>query len=223
MGLRILRLCVALTLMASGALMYAASWQRWSGICPWGDDPDTRACDLRMDHLYDFLPPAEPWEPAGMAPELAGASLLVLAVALVALPWALAGRAGVGTVLALSVCVIAVIDVGVAVLRSGLADTVVHPWSGDLATWLWILALPVLLSWLAFLSRGWTAAAAVLLVLGSPLVAAFTYAIGSFDANPWYEAISGVLVAGAGACLVVQAARRSARQRAVPAEPAVMK
>ena len=117
---------------------------------------------------------------------------------------------------------IAVIDVGVAVLRSGLADTVVQPWSGDLATWLWILALPALLSWLAFLSRGWTAAAAVLLVLGSPLVAAFTYAIGSFDANPWYEAMSGVLGASAGVCLLMEAARRSARQRGVPAESAVM-
>lgn len=132
MGLRISRVCVALALMVSGGLMYAASRQRWSGACPWGSDPDTRACDLRMDHLYDFLPPAEPWEPAGMSPELAGASLLVFAVALVALPWALASRAGAGTVLALSVCVLVVIDVAVAVLRSGLADTVVRPVLDDL-------------------------------------------------------------------------------------------
>ena len=223
MGLRILRVCVALTLMVSGALMYAASRQRWSGACPWGNDPDTRACDLRMDHLYDFLPPAEPWEPAGIAPELAGASLLIFAVALAALPWALAGRRpGSGTVLALVVCLLAVIDVGVAVLRSGLDDTVVHPFGDGLTMWLWILVLPVFISWLAFTSRGWAAAAAVLLVLASPLVAAFTYAIGSFDAAPWYEAISGGLMAGAGGCLLVEAARRSTRRRAAPVESAVM-
>lgn len=223
MGLRIVRVWVALTLMASGVLMYAASSQRWLGACPWGNDPETRACDLRMDQLYGFLPPSEPWEPAGTAAELAGSSLLVFAMALGALPWALAGRRlGAGTVLALLVCVLAVIDVGVAVLRSGLAGTVVHPLSGDLAVLHWILALPVFFSWLAFLSRGWAVAAPVFLVLGSPLVAAFTYAIGSFDANPWYEAMSGVLVAAAGACLLAEAVRRSATRRRVPAESAVM-
>ena len=55
MALRILRVCVGLSLMVSGALMYAASWQRWAGACPWGTDPD-RECDVHMDHLYDFLP-----------------------------------------------------------------------------------------------------------------------------------------------------------------------
>lgn len=216
------RACVALALMASGVLMYAASSQRWLGACPWGSDPETRACDLRMDHLYDFLPPAEPWEPAGMAPELAGTSLLVFAVALVALPWALAGRRpGGSTVLALLVCVLAVIDVGVSVLRSGLAGAVVRPLTGDLATMLWILTLPVFFAWLAYLSRGWAVAAAVLLVLGSPLVAAFTYAIGSFDANPWYEATSGVFVTAAGGCLLVMAVRRSAPRRRVTADSAV--
>lgn len=222
MGLRLVRVGVALALMASGVLMYAASSQRWSGVCPWGSDPATRACDQRMDHLYDFLPPADPWMPARMAPELAGTSLLVFAMALSALPWALAGRRpGLGTVLALPFCVLAVVDVGAAVLRSGLAATVVPPLAGDLAVMFWIVALPVFFCWLAFLSRGWAIAAAVLLVLGSPLVAAFTYAIGSFDANPWYEAMSGVLVTAAGACLLVEAVRRSAPRRRVQAESVV--
>jgi len=203
-------------LAASGGLMYAASWQRWSGACPWGNDPDTRGCDQLMDHLYDFLPPAEPWEPVGRAAELAGGSLLVLAVALLVLPWALAGsRPGLATVVPLSVCALAVTDVGAATLRSGLAGTVVHPVSGAVATWLWLLALPVIISWLGVVSRGWAAASAVLLVLSSPLVAAFSYAIGSFDANPWYEAVSGVFVAGAGACLLAGAVRRPVRPSAV--------
>jgi fatty acid desaturase len=33
--LRVLRVWVATTLMASGGLLYAASWQRWAGACPW--------------------------------------------------------------------------------------------------------------------------------------------------------------------------------------------
>ena len=223
MALRILRVCVGLSLMVSGALMYAASWQRWAGACPWGTDPDVRECDVRMDHLYDFLPPAEPWEPAGTAPELAGASMLVFAVALAVLPWALAGaQPGLGTVVVLSVCVIVVGDVAVAILRSGLADTVVHPVLGDLTIWLWILALPTFFLWLAFSSPGFASAAAVLLVLASPLIAAFSYAIGSFDANPWYEAVSGLLIVGAGACLLVHAARQSSRIRRIATEPAVV-
>ena len=84
--LRILRVWVATTLMASGGLLYAASWQRWAGACPWRGDQETQKCETRMDHLYDFLPPLEPWMPVGVAAQLAGASLLVLAVAVLALP-----------------------------------------------------------------------------------------------------------------------------------------
>ena len=67
---------------ASGALMYAASWQRWAGACPWGDS-DGKLCTLRQDHLYDFLPPSARWSPWA-AGQLAGCSLLVLAVAYLA-------------------------------------------------------------------------------------------------------------------------------------------
>ena len=90
--------------------------------------------------------------------------------------------------------VLAVVAVGVATLRSGLAGEVVRPGADDLVMWLWFLVPPVLFGRLAVLSPGWAArAAAVLLVLASPLVAGFTYAIGPFDAQPWWEAISGVL------------------------------
>ncbi len=223
MVLRILRVWAATTLTASGGLLFAASWQRWAGACPWGGDHDTQKCEMRMDHLYDFLPPLEPWMPAGTAAQLAGASLLVLAVAVLFLPWALTGRKpGLASAGALLATVLILIDVGLATLRSGLNGAVVSPVAADITIWLWILLPPCLFGYLAVLSSGWASgAAAVMLILASPLVAAFTYAIGPWDAQPWWEAISGVLTCGAGTCVLVEAIRRPARRRDVIVEPAV--
>ncbi|MCZ2828980.1 hypothetical protein O2W14_09065 [Modestobacter sp. VKM Ac-2986] len=214
---------MAVLLTASGGLLFAASWQRWAGACPWRGDRETPECTTRMDHLYDFLPPAEPWVPAGTAAQLAGASLLVLAAALLALPWALTGRGpGPGTVTALVAVVLVMTDVGLATLRSGLDGAVVSPLLPDVVSWSWVFVLPVLVGCLGVLSRGWAAgAAAVLLVLASPLVAYLSYAIGPFDAQPWWEAISGLLTCGAGACVLVLATRRPARGREAVLEPAV--
>ena len=177
-----------------------------------------------MDHLYDFLLPAEPWLPAGAAAQLAGASLLVLAFALLALPWALTGRRpGPGTVTALLATVLVMTDVGLATLRSGLDGAVVSPVAPDVVSWSWIVALPVLVGYLGVLSRSWAGgAAAVLLVLASPLVAFSSYAIGPFDTQPWWEAVSGLLTCAAGACVLVLAVRRPARRREAVPEPAVL-
>jgi hypothetical protein len=177
-----------------------------------------------MDHLYDFLPPTEPWMPAGTAAQLAGASLLVLAVALLFLPWALTGRQpGRPAVVVLLAAVLIVIDVGQATLRAGLEGAVVRPVASNVAIWLWALVLPLMYVCLALLSRGWeSVAAAVLLILASPLVAAFSYAIGPWDAQPWWEAISGLLTCAAGACLLVAAVRRPARRPDPVVEPAVV-
>jgi hypothetical protein len=223
MVLRFLRVWVATTLMASGGLLFAASWQRWADACPWGGDHETRKCETRMDHLYDFLPPVEPWMPAGVAAQLAGASLLVLAVALLPLPWALTGRKpGLVSAGALLATVLVVIGVGLATLRSGLDGAVVSPVAPDITFWLWALLPPLLFGYLAVLSRGWASgAAAVLLILASPLVAAFTYAIGPWDAQPWWEAVSGLLTCAAGACVLVEAIRRPARRQDAIAAPAV--
>jgi peptidoglycan/LPS O-acetylase OafA/YrhL len=213
---------VATTLMASGGLLFAASWQRWAGACPWGGDRETEKCEARMDHLYDFLPPLEPWMPAGVAAQLAGASLLVLAVAVLLLPWALTGRKP-GLTSAGAVLAIALIEfgIGLAALRSGLDGAVVSPVAPDITLLLWFVAPPVLFAHLAVLSRGWASrAAAVLLVLASPLIASFTYAIGPWDAQPWWEAVSGLLTCGAGACVLVAALRRPARRRDAVVEPA---
>ena len=49
----------------------------------------------------------------------------------------------------------------------------------------------------------------VWLVLGTPVVAEMSYAVGSYDARPWYEGISGMFTAIGGLCLVGAAAFRS--------------
>ena len=174
MALRVLRVGVGLLLVVSGTLMYAASWQRWAEACPWGDD-DSAQCTIRQDHLYDFVAPTAPWEPVGDAAQLAGWSLLVLALAFVLLPWALTGRRpGAVSAVALAGAVLATAAVGVATLRSGLTGSVVQPTAHDLALYVWVFAPPALLVRFAIDSRGWTLAAAVWLVLGSPLAAAFS-------------------------------------------------
>ena len=219
---RISRVWAASTLMASGGLLIAASWQRWAGACPWRGDRTTQDCEARMDHLYDFLPPLEPWMPAGVAAQLAGASLLALAVGLPALPWALTGRRpGLPAAVAVLATVLIVTAVGLAALRSGLTGAVVGPVAPDVTIALWVLVPPFLFAYVAVLSRGLASgAAAVLLILASPLVASFTYAIGPWDAQPWWEAISGLLTCGAGACVLVEAVRRPARRRDAIVEPA---
>jgi hypothetical protein len=156
-----------------------------------------------MDHLYDFLPPAEPWQPAGSAAQLAGVALLLFAVALTFLGPALAGRRPPrAVVLAVLLTQLVLLDLGVAILRSGLRAAVVEPVGGRLSAALWLLLPLVLFGWLGLLSRGWAWVPATLLVLGSPAVAAFTYAIGPFDANAWWEAISGGFTVAAGVCLL---------------------
>jgi hypothetical protein len=62
----------------------------------------------------------------------------------------------------------------------------------------------------------------VLLILASPLVAFFTYAIGPFDARPWWEAVSGLLTCAAGTCLLVAVTRPPARHHDTVVEPAVV-
>ena len=54
------------------------------------------------------------------------------------------------------------------------------------------------------------------------LVAVFTYAIGPFDAAPWWEAYSGDLTAIGGLCLLVAAVRRPARVHGSAPEAATL-
>ena len=207
MRLRILRAGVGLLLVAAGALMSAASWQRWAGVCAWGQD-EGGPCLARQDHLYDFVAPTSPWEPVGSAAQLAGGSLLVAALALALLPWALTGRRpGIITGVVLAGAVLAQVSVGVATLASGVTGSVERPTVAALAVYLWLLWPPALLVRFAFPVHGWTRWACVLLVLASPIVASLTYAVGTYDAEPWWEATSGALTAGGGLCLLVAAVR----------------
>jgi hypothetical protein len=161
-------------------------------------------------------------EPCSTA-QLAGGSLLVLAVAVLALPWAVTGRKPARPfAAALLATAVIVTDVGVATLRSGLDGAVVTPLGRDATISLWILGLPCLFAYVAAVSRGWAnRAAAVLLILASPIVAFVSYAIGPWDARPWWEAVSGFLMIGAGACVLVGAIRPPARRREDALEPAV--
>lgn len=206
MSLRVLRVGVGMLLSGSGALMFAASWQRWSGACSWGD-PDARLCTIRQDHLYDFLAPSAPWQPVGDAAQLAGSSLLVLALAYGLLPWALTGRRpGMASAVAQVGALLATGAVGVATIRSGLIGTVVTPVADDLTLVLWLVLPPVFLLRFAVACRGWSLAAAIGLILATPILAGFTYAVGPYDARPWWEAFAGSLTITAGLCLLGAAA-----------------
>ena len=57
--------------------------------------------------------------------------------------------------------------------------------------------------------------------MASPLVAGFTYAVGSYDARPWWEAVSGLLTVVAGGVLTAGAVRGHPPTIAAD-EPAVM-
>lgn len=107
--------------------------------------------------------------------------------------------------MALVVAALTYAGVGTATLRSGLSGEDVDPLLGNAAFLLWFWVPTPVLAWAAVRSRGWARASAVFLILASPLVMTFSYAIGPYDANPWYEAYSGVLTAAAGLCLLVAA------------------
>lgn len=205
MGLRLVKVVVAVLLGASGALMYAASWQRWAGACPWGDG-ESQLCSARQDHLYDFLPPTSPWEPVGTAAQLAGCSLLVLAVAFVVLPWALTGRRpGPSSAVALAISVVVTAIMAMTTLQSGLTGRAAALPASDLVLYGWAFVPPALLVRWAVAARGWAMAAAIFLVLGTPMAAALSYAIGPYDARPWWEGISGAFTVIGGACLLADA------------------
>ncbi|SEC98887.1 hypothetical protein SAMN04489844_3411 [Nocardioides exalbidus] len=222
MGIRPVRVVVGVLLVASGALMFAASRQRWASACPYGGSPDTPACEVRQDHRFDVVVPSDPWTPIGTSAQQAGWSLLVLASAMLLLPFALAaGRAAVGWGLGAVVAAGGIADIGQATLRSGLAGRPIAPLTESGSLLWWCLVPTVLLVGLLWKSRGWPRAGAAFVLLGSPFVAALTYGIGSFDAAPWWEAYSGTFTALGGLCLLVAGARPARQSReAVRTSPA---
>ncbi|GGD30355.1 hypothetical protein GCM10007231_32260 [Nocardioides daphniae] len=131
----------------------------------------------------------------------------MLALALLTLPWALVRRPRRLLVVSTALSAVAMADLGLATLRSGLGGEVVLAVGGLLTTVVLALLPLVLYLSLAVVASGWDKPAAVLLALASPPVALF-YSIGSYDARPWYEAVSGASVLLAGAWLVARSVRR---------------
>ena len=220
-----LRAWVGVLLAGSGALMVGASSQRWGGVCSLASAVGgelTDACALRTDHDFEFLPPVDPWLPVGSSAQLAGWSLVVLAVALVLLPWALTGRRpGHVTAVALAAAGLAALAMGVATIRSGASGVVVAPVLGAVTMQVWLLLPPAVLVVLAVGARGWARASAILLVLAAPLVALFSYAVGPWDAQPWWEGMSGTLAVAAGLSLLVAAVRQHPAGEATQVESTV--
>ena len=149
---------------------------------------------------------------------MAGVALLLVALALLIGPWSLLVRPGPYATAAMFASALMYAGVGTATLRSGISGEVVEPLMGNAAVTLWFLLPTPVLVWPAVRARGPARAAAVFLAPASPLVMGFTYAIGPFDANPWYEASTGDPTALAGLCLLAAAAS-SRRGGSVPPEP----
>lgn len=214
-------------LVVSGGLLVTASWQRWHEVCPWGTDEEAPGCLSWQDHKYDFVAPSEPWVPVGSAAEVAGVSFLLLAVALVTLPWLAAPRPRSRTLACLVVAsVLAALpyaDVGVATLRSGLAGRPVDLWGDAGSLLLYLLAPFGFCVWYAVAAARapLQLAAGVLLVLATPPFVIFVYGIGPYDSRPWYEAAPGGLTALAGVCLLLSGASRHWHRPlgAAPADP----
>jgi hypothetical protein len=108
---------------------------------------------------------------------------------------------------------LALVAVGLATLRSGLSGEVVSPPLGNWSVAVWLIVPPILVSRWAVDAYGWARAAAVVLALSMPIVAYFSYAMGSYDSRPWWEAISGAIMAAAALCLLVAAGVRGRAQR----------
>ena len=185
--------------------MHAASWQRWADACR-GATSEARDAPTARTMATTWWAPSAPWEPVGDAAQLAGWSLLIVAFASVLQSWALTGRragrrvrrgadrcgAGTGGV------------VGVASLRWGLAGSVVHPiFTQPCLCGFWCTRSCWFRSRMPLVAGRWSGrwAGPRHSAGGRPC-----YAVGSYHAQPWWEAISGLLTGTAGLCLVGAAA-----------------
>jgi hypothetical protein len=203
----------ATLLLVSGFGSVWASTQRWLPACAPGR-LQSAACSRVQDHVFDFTAPSPPWRPVGHAAEIEGVALLVLAVAAVTLvPLLLGVRRSLSAWLVGTAVGAGFAAVGSQTLLSGLRGAVADV-PGTLAG-----AVVVLLAWPSVLlvlllaqhrsgrpSAGWRAAAALLLLAGSPfgahLVASATVPVTAYDAIPWTEAIAGVATMLAGLALL---------------------
>ena len=223
---RLFGVVTAVLIATSGALMYAAAWERWWPACPRGAFDSDRCVQLQ-DHLYDFAWPADPWVSVGDAAVLAGLSYLVLAVALAGLPTVMLGRRH-RLLNLVSVVVLSggALVFGLVALLSGLSgQPELQGWWLSVAGVVWALGLPAMLITLGVVAAhddrpgyGWRWLAVFLLLGSSPLGLVFAGPIGagyaSYDTSPWTEAVGAFLLVVAAPALW-RAGVLGRRQRAV--------
>ena len=203
------RTVATLALAASGALTFAAAYERWWPACPHGD-LDASACVRLQSHEFDYLVPTTPWQPIGQDAEYAGLALLALALAALVLPFVLrpATPPGPWRIFAVVLAVVpagALAVLGVATLRAGLTGepTSVPAVIGP-AVLVWAVAWPAALTAYAVLAPGRTGrpravAVAVLLALSTPvpvllLLGPIAAGYTSYDTVPWTEATAAPLL-----------------------------
>jgi hypothetical protein len=203
-------------LTLSGVLTVAASAQRWWPACRIGAF-DSGRCPERQDHAYDYSAPGDPWVQVGHAAELHGAGVLILAAAVLLLPWVLAGHRPSRNMTLTAIAVSAGVAVwGLVILISGLKGEGIWLPSMWLPALLWMIGLPVL----SLVSAASTtpapprvtvarwAVVICLIVATMPLISEYMvapaiFSYSSYDTTPWAEAVDGSLLIGASVFLLL--------------------
>ena len=208
-------------LVLSGTAAIAAAAERWWPACPAGEF-DSRECLLLQDHLYDQMPPAVPWEPLGLAPELHALSLVLLATAVTSLALLVARplpqrsiRAAI--CLAHAPVVTSMLLVAAATWASGREDRVVEaPFAAVLGWalgWMVLTLTAALAEGLHDRPRHWLLVVLAILVLASPfpqlMLAPAFVGYMSHDTAPWSDGgVAGVLLVLTGLVCAWGATRR---------------
>lgn len=199
-------------LSGSGVLMIMAARERWWPACRLGDF-DAPDCLTLQDHQYDFLLPSEPWVPIGAAAQVGAAALVLLSLALLFLPWLLAGPHRPAVTLTLGAVLAAtMLTIAVTTGRSGLSGRVVEVPGLAWVVWLWLLApCALFIAWIvgevgeSRPGTRWRLAVVVLVSASTPFGEFFfaSALLGylSYDTTPWSEAVSGVCLVAAGLAL----------------------
>lgn len=213
-------------LLASAALQFGASAQRWRFA-----GPSVASGDRSIeDHLFDYVVPADPWVGVGDAAALFGIGSLLIAAAIscLAAGAAAAHRTPVATWWAGGLAAAPAALTGLHALISDLLGSpsvlqhVVGGFAGVILGIVQVAAL-LLLAWLAARrSLGWALGAVILIgstVFGH-MVAVFVVAPAiagyqSYDTTPWSEAVVAAITALA-SVVVLSGARPLASDAATP-------
>ncbi|WP_105036882.1 hypothetical protein [Cryobacterium aureum] len=195
--------------LASATLQLIASLQRWVVYSAgW-----TRTDSLIEDHRFDYFYPSDPWENVGVAAQLFGAGMILLALGVLALANTPRLRVGRSTQVVPLVVALAFGITGVHAVVSGLAGipSPAQYLPVQIALSL-IQSVGLLFLGLRWLPASWSATVSCLFLLGSTLpgylVATFVIAPAlagyqSYDTTPWTETIVAATTALAGIGLLL--------------------